>query len=172
MLLIWLPVLSHSDCLLISVVFFFLGCIQLRAIHTWTLQKKICPDNYTILSKALFTWIVFPGFIYLPGRVILRGRSPYQLGRVILLGGLTSYQHVNGPGRVTLLREFSTEEIKNAPSALLSYISTRDFLRTREKCFSNARGTSFFISFIIRTTIKGQEFVRQQKWARLVIDQH
>ena len=26
------------------------------------------------------------------------------------------------------------KEIKNAPSALLSYISTRDFLRTREKC--------------------------------------
>ena len=27
-----------------------------------------------------------------------------------------------------------TKEIKNAPSALLSYISTREFLRTREKC--------------------------------------
>ena len=26
------------------------------------------------------------------------------------------------------------KEIKNAPSALLSYISTREFLRTREKC--------------------------------------
>ena len=26
------------------------------------------------------------------------------------------------------------EEIKNAPSALFSYISTREFLRTREKC--------------------------------------
>ena len=26
------------------------------------------------------------------------------------------------------------KEIKNAPSALLSYISTRDFLRTPEKC--------------------------------------
>ena len=26
------------------------------------------------------------------------------------------------------------KEIKNAPSALLSYISTRNFLRTREKC--------------------------------------
>ena len=53
----------------------------------------------------------------------------------------------------------SNREIKNAPSALLSYISTREFLRTREKCFShfssvlknwrvliypnNARGTSF-----------------------------
>ena len=32
---------------------------------------------------------------------------PYQLGRVILLGGLTSYHHVNGPGRVTLLRGLS-----------------------------------------------------------------
>ena len=28
----------------------------------------------------------------------------------------------------------NTKEIKNAPSALLSYISTRKFLRTREKC--------------------------------------
>ena len=27
-----------------------------------------------------------------------------------------------------------TKEIKNAPSALLSYISTWEFLRTREKC--------------------------------------
>ena len=26
------------------------------------------------------------------------------------------------------------KEIKNVPSALLSYISTREFLRTREKC--------------------------------------
>ena len=26
------------------------------------------------------------------------------------------------------------KEIKNAPSALLSYISTREFLRTRKKC--------------------------------------
>ena len=26
------------------------------------------------------------------------------------------------------------KEIKNAPSALLSYISTQDFLRTREQC--------------------------------------
>ena len=30
--------------------------------------------------------------------------------------------------------ERSIKEIKNAPSALLSYISTREFLRTREKC--------------------------------------
>ena len=29
---------------------------------------------------------------------------------------------------------YFTKEIKNAPSALLSYISTREFLRTREKC--------------------------------------
>ena len=28
----------------------------------------------------------------------------------------------------------NTKEIKNAPSALLSYISTWEFLRTREKC--------------------------------------
>ena len=28
----------------------------------------------------------------------------------------------------------SVKEIKNAPSALLSYISTREFLRTRKKC--------------------------------------
>ena len=30
-------------------------------------------------------------------------------------------------------RTFCGKEIKNAPSALLSYISTREFLRTREK---------------------------------------
>ena len=29
------------------------------------------------------------------------------------------------------------EELKDAPSALLSSISTREFLRTREKCFSH-----------------------------------
>ena len=29
---------------------------------------------------------------------------------------------------------YSVKEIKNAPSALLSYISTPEFLRTREKC--------------------------------------
>ena len=29
--------------------------------------------------------------------------------------------------------QFLIKEIKNAPSALLSYISTREFLRTREK---------------------------------------
>jgi len=39
------------------------------------------------------------------------------------------------------------KEIKNAPSALLSYISTREFLRTREKCgearAEGSRGTIF-----------------------------
>ena len=44
-------------------------------------------------------------------------------------------------------------EIKNAQSVLLSYISTQEFLRTRQKwgeapCLNNARGTSFFISLI------------------------
>ena len=31
-------------------------------------------------------------------------------------------------------RVYFIKEIKNAPSALLSYISTREFLRTLEKC--------------------------------------
>ena len=45
------------------------------------------------------------------------------------------------------------KEMKNAPSALLSCISTREFLRTQEKCTSfssvlkNSRN-KFFISFI------------------------
>ena len=50
-------------------------------------------------------------------------------------------QHILHYETVTLKRstvigriEFSIKEIKNAPSALLSYISTREFLRTREKC--------------------------------------
>ena len=38
------------------------------------------------------------------------------------------------------------KEIKNAPSALLSYISTREFLRTREKCGeARAEGFSFLL---------------------------
>ena len=38
---------------------------------------------------------------------------------------------------------------------------------------NNARGTSFFYVFYkIKTTTKGQEFVRQQKWVRILIDQH
>ena len=56
------------------------------------------------------------------------------------------------------------KELKNAPSVLLSYMSTRELLRTREKCeearaegeasfrvlilLNNARPTRFFISFI------------------------
>ena len=40
-----------------------------------------------------------------------------------------------GPIRITFsCWLFYNKEIKNAPSALLSYISTREFLRTREKC--------------------------------------
>ena len=35
---------------------------------------------------------------------------------------------------VELTRNSNTKEIKNALSALLSYISTREFLSTREKC--------------------------------------
>ena len=50
--------------------------------------------------------IVFSGFVYIPGKVILGGMSPYLFGRVTLLGGLTFY-HVKGRGRVTLLRGLS-----------------------------------------------------------------
>ena len=39
----------------------------------------------------------------MPGRVTPGGGSPYLLGRVTLLGGLTFY-HVKGQSRVTLLR--------------------------------------------------------------------
>ena len=75
-----------------------------------------------------------------------------------------------------------TKEIKNAPSALLSYTSTREFLRTREKPSARASRTSrvflkipeclynstmheeqvFYFFYKIKTTTKGQEFVRQQ----------
>ena len=51
------------------------------------------------------------------------------------------------PRIINALRIKSTrksKEIKNAPSALLSYISTRDFLRTREKCVeARAEGKCF-----------------------------
>ena len=30
----------------------------------------------------------------------------------------------------------------------------------------------FYFFYKIKTTTKGQEFVRQQKWARILIDQH
>ena len=36
-------------------------------------------------------------------------------------------------GAIAAILPLYTMEIKNAPSALLSYISTREFLRTREK---------------------------------------
>ena len=48
------------------------------------------------------------------------------------------------------------KEILNAPSALLSYISTREFLRIREKCGeARAEGSrnKFFIIFFYK--IKG-----------------
>ena len=38
------------------------------------------------------------------------------------------------------------KEIKNAPSALLSYISTREFLRTPEKC-REARAVATLVTF-------------------------
>lgn len=79
---------------------------MLRSITRYSnlnFQKKICPDNYAILSKALF----ISDFVYMLARVTLGRRSPYQLGRVILLEGLTSYHHVNSPGRVTLLTGLS-----------------------------------------------------------------
>ena len=37
------------------------------------------------------------------------------------------------PPAIITSAEVIIKEIKNAPSALLSYISTREFLRTREK---------------------------------------
>ena len=33
-----------------------------------------------------------------------------------------------------LISRIFSKEIKGAPSALLSYVSTREFLRTRERC--------------------------------------
>ena len=59
------------------------------------------------------------------------------------------------------------KEIKATPSAWLRYISMREFLRTREKC-REARVEGFLLSYFyffckIKTTTKGQEFVRQQK---------
>ena len=41
------------------------------------------------------------------------------------------------------------KEIKNAPSALLSYISTREFLRTREKCGeARAEGETMLVALL------------------------
>ena len=64
------------------------------------------PPRRVILLGELPSSIVFYGFIYMPGRVTLGGGSPYLLGRVNLVGGLTFY-HVKGRGRVTLLRGLS-----------------------------------------------------------------
>ena len=65
------------------------------------------------------------------------------------------------------------KEIKNAPSALLSYLSTREFLRTREKC-REARAyipqqctrNKFFISFI---KYKQSQLLRQ---VQILMNQH
>ena len=38
-----------------------------------------------------------------------------------------------GENTLNLSAQFLNKEINNAPSALLSYVSTREFLRTREK---------------------------------------
>lgn len=56
--------------------------------------------------------IVFSGFVYKPGRVTVEGASPYLLGRVNLLGGLTQLpckrsRKVDPPERV----KFSTSEL-------------------------------------------------------------
>ena len=64
------------------------------------------PPRRVILLRELPSSIVFSGFIYMPGRVTLGEGSPYLLGRVNLLGGLTFY-HAKGRGRVTLLRGLS-----------------------------------------------------------------
>ena len=70
---------------------------------------------------------------------------------------------------------YFTKEIKNMPNTLLSYLSTRELLRTREKCgeawaeggcFShNARRTSFFISFIKCVV----NCARSYRWRRLCV---
>ena len=52
------------------------------------------------LLGGLPSSIVFPGFVYMPGRATPGGGFPCLLGRVTLLGGLTFY-HVKGRGRVT-----------------------------------------------------------------------
>ena len=46
------------------------------------------------------------GFVYIPGRVTLRGGSPYPLRKVTLLGRVTFY-HGEDRGSVTLLRGLS-----------------------------------------------------------------
>ena len=58
------------------------------------------------MQGGLSSSVVFPAFVYMPGRVTLGGGSSYLLGRVTALGGLTFY-HVKGLGRVTLLRGLS-----------------------------------------------------------------
>ena len=44
-------------------------------------------------------------------------------------------------GYVNGLQQIFVKEIKDTPSGLLSYISTQDFFRTQEKCYSQARAT-------------------------------
>ena len=58
---------------------------------------------------------------------------------------------------------------KNALSALLSYISTREFLRTREKC---VEARAFRRVLLALLDHEGTRFVTEQKWARILIDQH
>ena len=73
------------------------------ALFTW--REGNPPWRVTPLGRLPFP-IVFPGFVYMPGRATLGGGSPYLFGRITLLGGLTFY-HVKGRGRVTLLRGLS-----------------------------------------------------------------
>ena len=96
-----------------------------------------------------------------------------------------------------LFRRYATcvfKEIKNVPSALFSYISTREeHERSAEKhepkasAFRTSRvflkipaslhnstmheEQVFYFFCKIKTSTKGQEFVRQQKWSRILIDQ-
>jgi len=58
------------------------------------------------LLRGLPSSIVFPGFLYMSGRVTLGGRSHYLLSKVTFPGRLT-FCHAKGRGRVTLLRGLS-----------------------------------------------------------------
>ena len=54
-------------------------------------------------------------------------------GRLIISTVILFITHFNAFVMGLLIHVLKIE-IKNVPSALLSYISTQDFLRTREKC--------------------------------------
>ena len=149
----------------------------------WFNHFKKWYEEMPLRRKLLYIWRNFDGSI---------SRNQYDRAKTpIAFIFLTQLEHFHAK---CLSKICFIKEIKNAPSALLSYISTREFVRTRREVhflhfshFSSVLKNSrvlitqqctrnkFFIFFYkIKTTTKGQEFVRQQKmsanfnWSTLI----